>query len=187
MPITQRSFSGTIVKRQGDVVMNATNGVDSYFVQLRIGSPSQSVTVQLDTGSSYLCVIGRQAYDTGTFPCPENGCTFCVCLSSLYLPCSFNLVLAPQQLIPRNLSVALLYKGKVRHWDFDYATGSASGHYLADPVGIGDVKLQDVIIGLAVTVSDSKRPRVTPPIAPWYCSVVASERISFVQSLWTLS
>jgi hypothetical protein len=66
------------MKRDGSVVVSLLNEVVSYDITIEVGTPAQTVNLQLDTGSSDLWVLAPEACDTATCTCPSGGCTYCM-------------------------------------------------------------------------------------------------------------
>jgi hypothetical protein len=71
------------VKRDGVLPVTLTNDVISYDIEVEVGTPPQTLSLQLDTGSSDLWILTPGACDTTTCKCPTGGCTYC---ESIYAP-----------------------------------------------------------------------------------------------------
>jgi hypothetical protein len=78
MPFTKRLSKKGKMKRDGSVVASLLNEVVSYDITIEVGTPAQTVNLQLDTGSSDLWVLAPGACDTTTCTCPSGGCTYCM-------------------------------------------------------------------------------------------------------------
>lgn len=79
MPFTKRLSTRSAVKRDGSLVATLSNDVYSYDITIEVGTPAQTVNLQLDTGSSDLFVLAPNSCDTNNCSCPSGGCTYCTC------------------------------------------------------------------------------------------------------------
>jgi hypothetical protein len=78
MPFTKRLSKKSKMKRDGSVATSLSNDVFSYDITIDVGTPAQTVLLQLDTGSSDLWVLAPGACDTDSCTCPSGGCTYCM-------------------------------------------------------------------------------------------------------------
>jgi hypothetical protein len=78
MPFVKRLSKKSKIKRDGSVVASLSNDVFSYDITMDVGSPAQTVLLQLDTGSSDLWVLAPGVCDTDSCTCPSGGCTYCM-------------------------------------------------------------------------------------------------------------
>lgn len=100
-----------------------------YMLNISVGTPSQQMTVQLDTGSSDLWILS-----TASDLCLENQCAYG----------AFD----PQR------SSSLQSNVIEAKFESKYADGSgSSGSYISDNVGFGSVNLKNVTMGLATISS----------------------------------
>ena len=86
MPFAKRLSKKSKTKRDDSVVASLLNEVMSYDITVEVGSPAQTVNLQLDTGSSDLWVLAPGTCDTATCICPSSGCTYC-----MYIDLTFSL------------------------------------------------------------------------------------------------
>ncbi|KAI2638640.1 aspartic peptidase domain-containing protein [Xylaria nigripes] len=123
-PRLSRRADGTVV----EIISNdATRG--GYFASCTVGSPPQSLTLQLDTGSSDIWVPANSADVCAQISRENPGCT----LGSYDADKSSTAVLINQDFSIR------------------YVDGSHSnGDYIAETFSIGDVTLDNVTMGLGL-------------------------------------
>ena len=78
MPFAKRLSEKNKMKRDSSIAESLSNDVTSYEITVEVGTPAQTVNLQLDTGSSDLWVLGPGACDTASCTCPSGGCTYCM-------------------------------------------------------------------------------------------------------------
>ncbi|KAK5443304.1 hypothetical protein LTS15_010839 [Exophiala xenobiotica] len=124
------------VKRDGVLPVTLINDAISYDIEVEVGTPPQTLSLQLDTGSSDLWVLTPGACDTTTCKCPPGGCTYFDAESS---------------------TTAELLDNSEIQFNFTYGSGQVSGIYVTDNIEVGGAQLSDAIIALAV--DDIQEPR----------------------------
>jgi hypothetical protein len=77
LPFNKRLSQRGSVKRDDVLPVTLMNDVISYDIEVGVGTPPQTLSLQLDTGSSDLWVLTPGACDTTTCKCPTGGCTYC--------------------------------------------------------------------------------------------------------------
>ncbi|KAI0535775.1 aspartic peptidase domain-containing protein [Xylaria digitata] len=101
-----------------------------YFASCSVGTPSQDVTLQLDTGSSDIWV-------------PASSATVCEETSSQGGGCTFGSFDKDKSTTARVLN---------NDFKISYVDGSSSqGQYISDTFGIGDVKLENTTMGYGLS------------------------------------
>lgn len=88
IPFTKRLSKKSKMKRDDSVVASLLNDVISYDIEVEVGTPAQTVNLQLDTGSSDLVMLAPGACDTATCTCPSGGCIYC-----MYIDLTFRIFL----------------------------------------------------------------------------------------------
>ena len=124
-----RRATNAVVRRDGKSVQSSLNnyeGLGLYAMNITVGTPPQSLTVQLDTGSSdlWVPVTGSGACEGSTSLCDQLG--------------SFN---------PKKSST---FKDTKVPLDLAYGDGTQiSGTYGNDTVGFGGISIKGAIVGAA--------------------------------------
>ncbi|KAK5206449.1 hypothetical protein LTR47_006054 [Exophiala xenobiotica] len=129
LPFNKRLSQRGSVKRDGLLPVTLTNDAISYDIEVEVGTPPQTLSLQLDTGSSDLWVLTPGSCDTTTCKCPTGGCTYFDAESST--------------------TAELLDNSEVQ-FNFTYGSGQVSGKYVTDNIEVGGAQLSDAIIALAV-------------------------------------
>ena len=138
VPFKKSLSPKSLIKRQG-VVDTLTNDVMSYEITVSIGSPAQTVVLQLDTGSSDLWVLSPGACSSDGCTCPSEGCTY---------------------YDPNNSDSAQEYtddSGNPISFDFEYGSGSSSGYYWNDDITVAGVGLSGAIVAVASSSTNEGR------------------------------
>lgn len=112
-----------------DLANNLTSG--AYFAQVEIGTPGQTLSLHVDTGSTDVWVLGTNA----------NLCTNSV-LQAMYGGC--------MDTFDRSASSTFERVGRGSDFEIRYMDGSgASGFYFTDHINVGGLSVSDVQMGYA--------------------------------------
>lgn len=149
MPFTKRLESSDNLHRRDGKIVTAplSNDLVSYDIKVNIGSPAQSVVLQLDTGSSDLFVLAPGACNTQSCTCPTGGCTYCKSSIRIFdVSTLIQLIKIDDSQISKT---AALLNGKETDFDFSYGSGEVEGFYITDSLAFSNVNIKDIIIGVA--------------------------------------
>jgi hypothetical protein len=172
MPFTKRLSKKSKAKRGGSVAANLFNEVTSYDIIVEVGTPAQTVDLQLDTGSSDLWVLAPGACDTGTCTCPSGGCTYCMYIGLMSPTPSMHYISLQRaygHLLSKKTTLINSYCNIVDltqsstalplnvPFDFQYGSGEVVGEYITENIAVGGASLTDVIVGVASGDSHESR------------------------------
>ncbi|CAB3398830.1 unnamed protein product [Caenorhabditis bovis] len=105
---------------------------DFYLGNITLGTPAQTMTVVLDTGSSNLWVIDANCKSQACNGYPNSG----------FVKHKFN------------TSASSTYKGETRKFSIQYGSGSCSGHLAKDSLNFGGVIVDNQEFGVATHIAE---------------------------------
>ncbi|KAF3937871.1 Barrierpepsin [Dactylella cylindrospora] len=132
MPFARRQDARDFDKIKRDTVsvtlgnaQRGTRGIGIYYVNTTVGTPGQTIQLQLDTGSSDLWMFSEEA-------CASDDV---MCLGGIFDPTESS-------------TYTLLYNGE---FNISYVTAGSGVHgdYITDDVSVGGVKVVGLTMGLA--------------------------------------